>query len=120
MDLEEFSSLSLGAKKVIPITAQCSVFAETEVISLVSKRNPPDQIAAGVQAAVAKRVFSLARRVGVRPKMVVTGGCAKNRGLAAVLSKTLRTELSSLSVDAQLMGALGAAVIARRRGGGDD
>jgi len=115
MELEEFSSLSLRTDKVIPITAQCSVFAETEVISLISKRHPPEQIAAGVQAAVAKRVFSLARRVGVRPKMVVTGGCAKNRGLAKVLGKVLRTELSTLPVDAQLMGALGAAVIARRR-----
>ncbi len=118
MELEEFSALSLRTDKVIPITAQCSVFAETEVISLISKRHPPEQIAAGVQSAVAKRVFSLARRVGVRPKMVVTGGCAKNKGLAKVLTKVLRTELSTLPVDAQLMGALGAAVLASRRAAG--
>lgn len=116
MDLLEFSSLSLNAKKVIPITAQCSVFAETEVISLISKRsNPPEEIAAGIQTAVAKRVFSLTRRVGVRPKLVISGGCAKNRGLAAILSKILRAEISTLSVDAQLIGALGAAILARRR-----
>jgi predicted CoA-substrate-specific enzyme activase len=115
MDLDEFSSLSLGARRPIPITAQCSVFAETEVISLISKRNPPADIAAGVQAAVAKRVFSLVRRVGVRPRLVVTGGCAKNQSLAAVLSEVLKTQLAPLSVDAQLMGAFGAAVIARRR-----
>ena len=115
MELEEFAALSLAARKVIPITAQCSVFAETEVISLISKRNPPADIAAGVQAAVAKRVFSLARRVGVRSRLVITGGCAKNRGLAVMLAEVLKTELSPLPVDAQLMGALGAAVIAKRR-----
>ena len=118
MELEEFSKLSLDAKKIIPITAQCSVFAETEVVSLISKRHPPQDIAAGVQNAVAKRVFSLARRVGVRPKTVISGGCAKNLGLAAVLSKVLRTEISSVTVDAQLIGALGAAVIAKRRANG--
>ncbi len=117
MDLESFSGLSLDARTTIPITAQCSVFAETEVISLISRRLPPADIAAGIQSAVAKRVFSLARRVGVKPRMVVTGGCAKNRGLAAVLGKVLGIEISPLAVDAQLMGALGAAVIARRKGG---
>jgi len=119
MDLEKFSALSLDARAVIPITAQCSVFAETEVISLISKRNPPADIAAGVQAAVAKRAFSLVRRVGVRSRLVVTGGCAKNQGLAVALSRVLGTELSPLPVDAQLMGALGAAVIGRRRANGD-
>ena len=118
MELEQFSALSLQATRTVPITAQCSVFAETEVISLISKRLPPPDIAAGIQTAVAKRVFSLARRVGVVPKLAVTGGCAKNRGLAAELAKILRVEITPLPVDAQLMGALGAAVIARRKSSG--
>jgi predicted CoA-substrate-specific enzyme activase len=118
MDLDGFSALSLGAARATPITAQCSVFTETEVISLISKRVPPPEIAAGIQAAVAKRVFSLARRVGVAPRLVVTGGCAKNRGLAAALARVLRIEITPLPVDAQLMGALGAAVIARRKASG--
>jgi len=117
LSLEEFSELSLGARKVIPVTAQCSVFAETEVISLISKRNPPPAIAAGIQSAVAKRVFALARRVGVEPKLTVTGGCAKNRGLLTTLEKVLRTEIAPLTVDPQLIGALGAAVMAQRRVG---
>ena len=100
MNLDEFSGLSLQAAKTVPITSQCSVFAETEVISLISRRVPPADVAAGVQAAVAKRVFSLARRVGVRSKLVISGGCAKNRGLAAVLAKVLQREISPLPVDA--------------------
>jgi len=115
MSLEAFSDLSLRARSVIPVSSQCSVFAETEVVSLISRRNPPPDIAAGIQAAVAKRVFSLARRVGVQPKVTVTGGCAKNRGLLKTLPGILRVEIVPLAIDPQLMGAVGAAVLARRR-----
>jgi len=116
MDLSAFSALSLQAKKTIPVTAQCSVFAETEVISLLSKRKPPADIAAGIQTAVAKRSFTLLKKVGVRPKITVTGGCSKNGGLLKALEKRLRMKITPLSVDPQLMGALGAAIFARRKG----
>jgi (R)-2-hydroxyacyl-CoA dehydratese activating ATPase len=115
MSIEEFSELSLKAKKRIPITAQCSVFAETEVVSLIAKRNAPADIAGGIQTAVAKRVFTLARRVGVVPKVTVTGGCAKNKALALELKRILKEEIVPLSYDPQLMGALGAAVLAEKR-----
>jgi len=116
MGLNEFSALSLQAKHTIPVTSQCSVFAETEVISLLSKRKPAADIAAGIQAAVAKRSFTLLKKVGVRPKITVTGGCAKNEGLLKALENRLRMEITPLSIDPQLMGALGAAVFARRKG----
>ncbi len=115
LSLDEFSDLSESARRVVPVSAQCSVFAETEVVSLLAKRKAPADIAAGIQSAVAKRVFALARRVGVEPRLVVTGGCAKNRGLATTLRQVLRTDIAPLTVDPQLMGALGAAVLARRR-----
>ena len=115
LGLEEFSQLSLRAQRSIPISSQCSVFAETEVVSLVAQREPPSDIAAGIQAAVAKRVFALVRRVGMSPKLVITGGCAKNQGLAKTLGRVLRVEIGSLDLDAQLMGAYGAAVLARRK-----
>ena len=72
-------------------------------------------IAAGIQTAVAKRVFTLARRVGVQPKVTVTGGCAKSRGLLVALTKVLREEIVPLSIDPQLMGAVGAVVLAQRK-----
>jgi predicted CoA-substrate-specific enzyme activase len=115
MDLNAFSALSLQAKKTIPVTSQCSVFAETEVISLLSKRKPPADIAAGIQAAVAKRSFTLLKKVGVRPEITVTGGCAKNEGLLKALQDRLRMKITPLSIDPQLMGALGAAIFARRK-----
>ncbi len=115
MELQEFSELSLKAKRAIPVTAQCSVFAESEVISLLARKNPPEDIAAGVQGAVAKRCFVLLKRVGITPKVTITGGCAKNRGLVKELEKVLRVEIAPLSVDPQIIGALGAAVYARKR-----
>jgi len=115
MDLDQFSSLSLKARKIIPVTAQCSVFAESEVISLLARRNPPEDIAAGIQMAVSKRCFTLLKRIGMRPQVTVTGGCAKNQGLIKALTKVINMEVTPLPVDPQIIGALGAAVFARRR-----
>jgi predicted CoA-substrate-specific enzyme activase len=115
MDLNQFSELSLQAKTVIPITSQCSVFAETEVISLLSKKKPAADIAAGIQASIAKRSFMLLKRVGIQPKVTVSGGCSKSRGLIVHLARLLRMDLEPLPVDPQLMGALGAAAEAKKQ-----
>lgn len=115
MNLDEFSILSLKANKIIPVTAQCSVFAESEVISLLARRNPPEDIAAGIQMAVSKRCFTLLKRVGMRPQVTVTGGCAKSQGLIKALTKIIGMEVTLLPVDPQIIGALGAAEFARRR-----
>ena len=116
MDLDQFSLLSLNARKVIPITAQCSVFAESEVISLLARKNPPEEVAAGIKLAVSKRCFSLLKSIGIRPLVTITGGCAKNQGVIKSLSKKINMEVTALSVDPQIIGALGAAVFARRNG----
>ena len=80
MSLEEFSNLSLKAKNTIPITAQCAVFAESEVISLVGEGKPMEEIAAGIQLSVAKRCFVMAKKAGATDAVTLTGGCAKNPG----------------------------------------
>ena len=64
LSLPEFSKLSLTAKNVIPITAQCTVFAESEVITLVGEGKATDEIAAGIEMAVAKRCFVMAKKAG--------------------------------------------------------
>lgn len=116
MSLEEFSTLSLKAKNVIPITAQCTVFAESEVIALVGEGKAPEEIAAGIQMAVAKRCFVMAKKAGALGSITLSGGCAKNEGLKKAIEKVLKTKLTELSIDPQLMGALGAAEFARRKG----
>ena len=116
MELPEFSKLSLNAKNVIPITAQCTVFAESEVISLVGEGKPMDEIAAGIELSVAKRCFVMAKKAGAVEDITLTGGCAKNDGLKAAIEKVLKLNVINLPIDPQLMGALGAAEFARQKG----
>lgn len=116
MSIEDFSNLSLSAKNVIPITAQCTVFAESEVITLVGEGKPRDEIAAGIELAVAKRCFVMAKKAGAKDSITLTGGCAKNAGLRKAIEDVLRIKVIQLSIDPQLMGALGAAEFARQKG----
>ena len=116
MSLDEFSNLSLTAKNVIPITAQCAVFAESEVISLVGEGKPMEEIAAGIQLSVAKRCFVMAKKAGAADSVTLTGGCAKNEGLKKAIEKVLKINVVDLPTDPQLMGALGAAEYARQQG----
>ena len=116
MSLDEFSNLSLTAKNVIPITAQCAVFAESEVISLVGEGKPMEEIAAGIQLSVARRCFVMAKKAGAADSVTLTGGCAKNEGLKKAIEKVLKINVVDLPTDPQLMGALGAAEYARQKG----
>ena len=116
MSLPEFSNLSLSAKNVIPITAQCTVFAESEVITLVGEGKPMDEIAAGIQMAVAKRCFVMSKKAGATDAITLTGGCAKNAGLKQAIEHVLKFKVVDLKTDPQLMGALGAAEYARQKG----
>lgn len=114
--LTEFSEMSLRAKNVIPITSQCTVFAESEVITLVGEGQPREDIAAGIEQAVAKRCFVMAKKAGAKDAITLTGGCAKNMGLKQAIETVLRMKVIELNVDPQLMGALGAAEYARQKG----
>ena len=116
MSLTDFSKLSLKAKNIIPITAQCAVFAESEVISLVGEGKPMEEIAAGIQMSVAKRCFVMAKKAGATDSVTLTGGCAKNEGLKRAIEKVLKLKVIDLETDPQLMGALGAAEYARQKG----
>ena len=116
LSLPEFSKLSLTAKNVIPITAQCTVFAESEVITLVGEGKPMDEIAAGIEMAVAKRCFVMAKKAGATDSITLTGGCAKNDGLKEAIEHVLKLKVVNLKTDPQLMGALGAAEYARQKG----
>ena len=116
MSLDDFSNLSLKAKNVIPITAQCTVFAESEVISLVGEGKPMDEIAAGIELSVAKRCFVMSKKAGAVDAITLTGGCAKNAGLKEAIERVLNLKVIELPIDPQLMGALGAAEFARQKG----
>lgn len=97
------------------ITNQCSVFAESEVVTQVNEGVDLKNIIAGINLSVASRLTSMARRVGVTNDVALTGGCSKNEGLAAALQKKLDVTLAELPYDPQIAGALGAALFAAEK-----
>ena len=95
------------------ISTQCTVFAESEIISLVNNDVPLPDIITGINRSVASRVGSLARKVGVADDLVLTGGCHRNEGLIVALNDVLGVTIRKLPIDPQFMGAVGAAVFAQ-------
>jgi len=111
MDLEVFGNLSLKAGSPSRISSLCTVFAESEVISLISRGEHRENIIAGIHESIAARVAAMANRVGVVPPVVMTGGVAKNAGVVKALEKKLGMTIR-VSEYAQVNGAIGAAVLA--------
>ncbi len=111
VDLDAFGELSLAAQKAAPISSLCTVFAESEVISLISKGEQRADIIAGIHASIGVRVAAMAKRIRVSPPVMMTGGVAKNIGVVKVLEANLQTPLR-VSPYAQVTGAIGAALIA--------
>jgi (R)-2-hydroxyacyl-CoA dehydratese activating ATPase len=115
ISLEDLSELSLLSRDPARITSQCSVFAESEVITLLNEGAEVSDIAAGINEAISARLASLVRKVGLEEDVTVSGGCAKNRGLIVALEKKLGVAVKEMGMDPQVIGALGAALIAERR-----
>ena len=112
-DLDDFGDLSLKSDKPSKISSICTVFAESEVISLISKGKSREDIIAGIHESVASRISSMARRVGVKEPVMMTGGVARNIGVVRALEKALDVSIE-VSEFAQVNGAVGAAIIAMR------
>ena len=106
----------LGAKstKRVAISSTCTVFAESEVISQLSKGTDKIDIIAGIHRSVASRVIGLANRVGIVKDVVMTGGVAQNYGVRGALEEGLGVEIKTSPL-AQYNGALGAALYAYKK-----
>lgn len=111
MSLDKMSVTGLQYDEDITISSMCTVFAESEVVSLIAQNKKTDDIVHGLNKAVAAKTASLAKRVGGEDKYMMTGGVSKNQGLVRTLEEKLGTELV-ISDKAQLCGALGAALFA--------
>jgi len=112
MPLGDFASASLESTQSIPMNAQCTVFAESEVVSLIHANTPPADIARAVHDAMASRVSAMVRRIGVDDPVVLGGGAALNVGFVKSLSEALGGVVVEVLPDAEYLGALGAALIA--------
>ena len=114
LSMSEMSELGLRWKKDVTISSMCTVFAESEVVSLIAENTPPEDIIHGLNMAVAGKTVSLAKRLGGVPDYVMTGGVAQNRGVVKALEEKLGAPIA-VPKEAQLCGALGAALIALDR-----
>ncbi len=114
IDLEQMSELAKQSKKEVQISSMCTVFAESEVISLFAGGTEKAEIASGIYRAIARRVTGLASHIVSGKKVTMTGGVAKSKGMVWALSKKLKTELL-VADDPQIIGALGAALIAKTK-----
>ncbi len=119
----EIGSRSFQVEKEPPmISSTCVVFAKTEVVGLLEKGMPDNEIMAAYCAAMAHRIMELLNRLGVKEKFVITGGIAKNEGVVKRMERELgintaekawhKPEYSSYPFDTQIAGALGAALFA--------
>lgn len=109
--LEELGPLSLKSTKSIPMNAQCAVFAESEVVSLVHAKTPKPDMARAIHDAISDRIVSMVRRVGVAEKIALIGGVAQNVGFVDSLENDLKTKVLIPDVP-QFVGAIGAALVA--------
>ncbi len=114
MTVREFGEISLKSEKTIPMNAQCTVFAESEVVSLLHAQTPKPDIARAVCDAIASRITSMVRRVGIEQKVALIGGVSHNIGFVSSLKRALNCEVI-IPEDPDYVGALGAAIIAGER-----
>ncbi len=110
--LENMGDVSLKATKNIQLSNICTIFAQQEVVALLSRGEKVEDIIAGLHYALAGRVATLARRLRIEPDVVLTGGVAKNIGIVRAMQEILGVELQ-VPEEPLLTGALGAAILAR-------
>jgi predicted CoA-substrate-specific enzyme activase len=109
VDLQEMGERSLTYENDIEISSVCTVFAESEVISLVSEGTATEDILHALHGAVADRTLGLLERIGVDGEVAMTGGVAKNIGVIKALEAKMGVSLN-VYTEPQIVGALGAAL----------
>lgn len=111
ISLDELGAIALTSTENIEITSMCSVFAESEVISLIANNKEKNDIANGVCGAIANKAYGLLRRVGLEPDFMMTGGVAKNPGVVRAVEQKLGAKLY-ICEEPEIVGATGAALYA--------
>jgi len=111
MNLDEFGAMSLQSGQPSSISSLCTVFAESEVISLISRGEKRQDIIAGIHESIAARISAMLARVGVCEPLIIAGGVSRNVGVVDALERKLGVKIAA-SPYAQVNGAIGAAVLA--------
>jgi len=114
LPLDQFISLALQAKSAARISSMCTVFAESEAISLLAEGVEPDEIARGLHNAIAARVIRLAEGLGLEAEVGFSGGVANNRAMVKALEEALGMKIL-VPPNPDYIGAIGAALLAAER-----
>jgi predicted CoA-substrate-specific enzyme activase len=114
VDLSEMGEIVLRAKKEANISSTCTVFAKSEVVSMLRHGTPREEILAGLHEAITTRIFYLVRQIKVEREFVISGGGARNKGLVKKIEEKAGMK-ALIPEEPQLTGALGAALFAWER-----
>jgi benzoyl-CoA reductase subunit D len=109
--VEEFGPLSLQSQQAVQMNAQCAVFAESEVVTLIHAQTPRPDIARAVLDAIASRIISMVRKVGFEKDVALIGGVARNPGFIEAMRRGLEMDVF-VPENPEYVGALGAALAA--------
>jgi len=120
VEIEEMGELSLKSTKQIPMNAQCTIFAESEVVSLIHQKTKKEDIIRAVHDAIADRNTSMLRQIGIEKDISLIGGMAKNIGFVDAMNRNLGFDLLVPKdvIAPEYVSALGAALIAQDKIGG--
>ena len=111
MEIGDLGPAALQSTEDIEITSMCSVFAESEVISLIAQNKEKADIANGVCHSIATKSYSLLKRVGLEPEFMMTGGVAKNPGVVRAVEEKIGARIY-ICPEPEIVGAVGAALYA--------
>jgi benzoyl-CoA reductase subunit D len=112
--LEEMGPLALESDKAIPMNAQCAIFAESEVVGLIHAKTEKRDISKAIHDAMASRIVSMIRRIGVNEDIVMIGGVGLNPGFVYSLQTELDIEKVYIPDDPAYSAAVGAALVAAK------
>jgi len=110
--ISEMGPVSLRGEEACQISSTCTVFAESEMVSLRAEGRSREDIIAGIHKALARRVAIMGAPVGFKREVVFTGGVAKNVGIKKALEDEIGLEIL-IPEEPQIVGALGAALLAK-------
>ena len=116
MPLEQMGPLALESHEEIPMNAQCAIFAESEVVGLIHAKKEVKDISKSIHDAMASRIVSMIRRIGVNEDVVMVGGVGLNPGFVEALRKELELDKVYIPDDPAFASAVGAALVAREEG----
>jgi len=112
LSIEEIGPLALTSDKTIPMNAQCAIFAESEVVGLIHAKTEVKDISKSIHDAMASRIVSMIRRLGVNEDVAMLGGVGKNPGFVEAMRRELKLEHIFIPDEPEFGPALGAAIVA--------